>query len=137
MVYLYLFFAAFLSGSLLPMGSEGVLIYDVLHGYSVIWLLTFATAGNVLGSILNYYLGLKGEEFLLNKNYLNPNNLQKAKKRFKRYGAIALLFSFMPIVGDPLTFIAGVLEYNFKKFLLLVTISKACRYFAIVYLLKI
>jgi len=137
MVYISLFFIAFLSGSLLPLGSEGLLIYDIESGYNIFLLLSFATFGNVLGSVLNYYLGLKGEEFLLNKGYMNYSTYVKAKYRFKKFGSFALLLSFMPIIGDPLTFIAGALKYNFKWFLILVTISKASRYLFIALLLKI
>ena len=137
MVYISLFFIAFLSGSLLPLGSEGLLVYDIESGYNIFLLLSFATFGNVLGSVLNYYLGLKGEEFLLSRGYMNYSTYVKAKYRFKKFGSFALLLSFMPIIGDPLTFIAGALKYNFKWFLVLVTISKASRYLFIALLLKI
>ncbi len=136
MVYISLFFIAFLSGSLLPLGSEGVLIYDIKLGYNLYWLLTFATIGNVLGSVLNYFLGLKGEEYLLNRGYLNYSTYIKAKDRFDKLGSFALLLSAVPIIGDPLTFIAGALKYNFKYFLILVTISKASRYIFISFLFK-
>jgi membrane protein YqaA with SNARE-associated domain len=131
MVYLTLFFIALISGSLFPLGSEGVLIYDLKQGYNPFLLLLFATIGNTLGAVINYYLGLKGEEYLEKKGYLNASKLQNAKDRFKRYGAYALLLSPLPIVGDPITFIAGVLKYNFKKFLLIVFFAKAIRYITI------
>lgn len=136
MVYLYIFFIAFLSGSLLPLGSEATLIYDIKAGYNIFWLLYFATFGNVLGAVLNYYLGLKGKEYLLKKEYMSYSTYIKAKYRFKKFGSLVLLFSFLPIIGDPLTFIAGTLKYNFKWFLVLVTISKASRYLFIAFLLK-
>ena len=134
MVYATLFIVALLSGSLLPLGSEGLLIYDIKKGYNIYLLLLFATVGNILGSIINYYLGLKGEEFLVKKGYLSVKSLNSAKERFNRYGSFALLLSSMPIIGDPLTFIAGALEYNFKKFLLLVTLSKLSRYIFVTFL---
>jgi len=136
MVYFTLFIVAFLSGSLLPLGSEGLLIYDIKQGFSLYLILVFATVGNVLGAVLNYYLGLKGEEFLLKKGYLNYSTFVKAKERFNRFGSIALLLSAMPIIGDPLTFIAGALKYNFKWFLIFVTISKFSRYLVLALLLK-
>jgi membrane protein YqaA with SNARE-associated domain len=128
MVYITLFFIAFLSGSLLPLGSEALFIYDISKGYNITFILLSATIGNVLGAVLNYYLGLKGEEYLLKKSYLSQDAFLKAKKRFGKYGAIALLLSALPVIGDPLTFIAGALKYNFKWFLILVTISKFTRY---------
>ena len=70
MVYLILFLSAFLSATLIPFGSEALLIYDIKEGYNIYLLLFLATLGNSLGSILNYFLGLKGEEFLIRKNLL-------------------------------------------------------------------
>ncbi|WP_418179935.1 YqaA family protein [Aliarcobacter lanthieri] len=123
MTYLILFFSAFLSATLLPLGSEALLIYNILEGYNLFLLLFFATLGNSLGSVLNYYLGLKGEEYLVNKKHINFS-----KKYFDKYGAICILFAWLPIIGDPITFVAGVLKYNFKLFLVLVIISKLGRY---------
>ena len=128
MIYLSLFFVAFLSGSLLPMGSEALVVYDLKEGYNPTLIVIFASLGNTLGAVLNYFLGLKGEEFLEKRGYLNSKKLSKAKERFKKYGAFALLLSPLPIIGDPLTFVAGILKYNFKKFLLIVGIAKSIRY---------
>ncbi len=128
MVYLTLFFIAFLSGSLLPLGSEALFLYDLQAGYSAITLVLFASVGNILGALLNYYLGLKGEEFLLYKGYLKEASLQKARKRFDRFGGYVLLLSAAPIIGDPLTFIAGMMGYRLRYFLFFVTLSKTVRY---------
>jgi len=128
MVYFTLFTVSFLSGSLLPLGSEALLVYDIKQGYNIYLILIFATVGNLLGATLNYYLGLKGEEYLFKKGYLSQATFLKAKERFGKFGNIALLLSALPIIGDPLTFIAGVIKYNFKWFLILVTISKFIRY---------
>lgn len=128
MIYLTLFFIAFVSGSLLPLGSEVLFLYDVKQGYNTLLLLLFATVGNVLGAVLNYFIGLKGEEYLVNRGYLKEKSLRRAKERFGRFGGFVLLLSAAPIIGDPLTFIAGVMCYNFKLFLLFVTLSKFLRY---------
>jgi len=136
MTYITLFFVALISGSLFPLGSEGVLIYDLKQGYNAYLLLGVATVGNTLGGAINYFLGLKGEEFLEKRGYLNPEKTAIAKTRFKKYGSYALLLSPLPIVGDPITFIAGIFEYNFKKFIAIVAFAKAVRYL-IVYLLLV
>src|SRR5574344_374941 len=128
MTYLILFISAFASATLLPLGSEALLIYDVKAGYNIYFLLFFATFGNSLGSVLNYYLGLKGEEYLVNKKFVNEKYINLSKKYFDKYGAICILFVWLPIIGDPITFVAGVLRYNFKIFLVLVVISKLGRY---------
>jgi len=134
MIYITLFLIAFLSGSLLPLGSEALFLYDLHAGYSIVFLLLFASIGNTLGAVLNYVLGLKGEEFLLKKGYLKAEALLNAQRRFNRFGGYILLLSAAPIIGDPLTFIAGVLGYNFKKFLFFVFLSKTLRYLAIILL---
>lgn len=131
MTYLILFFSAFLSATLIPFGSEALLIYDIKAGYNLYFLLFVATFGNSLGSILNYYLGLKGEEFLIKKKLINEKYINLSKKYFDKYGSISLLFACLPIIGDPITFVAGVLRYNFKIFVILIIISKLSRYLLI------
>lgn len=128
MIYLTLFFSALISATLFPLGSEALLIYDIKEGYNIYLLLLFATIGNVLGSVINYFLGLKGEEFLIKKNYLKEEKIEKYKSFFDRFGGFALLLSWAPIIGDPITFIAGILKYDIKKFLVLVTLAKFARY---------
>ena len=128
MTYLILFFSAFISATLLPLGSEALLIYDIKAGYNIYLLLFFATLGNILGSVLNYYLGLKGEEYLVDKKLVKQKYIDSSKRYFDRFGAFSLLFAWLPIIGDPITFIAGVLKYDFRKFLVLVVISKFSRY---------
>lgn len=128
MIYLTLFFSALISATLFPLGSEALLIYDIKEGYNLYLLIFFATLGNVLGSLINYILGLKGEEYLEEKGYLKKQKLEKYKNFFKKYGAYSLLLSWVPIIGDPITFIAGILKYDWKKFLIFVTIAKFGRY---------
>lgn len=128
MKYLILFFSAFLSATLLPLGSEALLIYNLKEGYNLYILLFVATLGNSLGSVVNYYFGFKGEEYLLKKELIKEKYLQISKKYFDKFGAISILFAWLPIIGDPITFVAGVLKYDFKKFLVLVIISKFSRY---------
>ena len=134
MVYLTLFFSAFISATLFPLGSEALLIYDIKEGYNIYLLLFFATLGNSFGSILNYYLGLKGEEYLIEKKLLNEKYIDVSKRYFDKYGFITILFSWLPIIGDPITFVAGILKYNFKKFVILVIMAKFSRYLFIVLL---
>ena len=135
MIYLILFFSAFISATLFPFGSEALFIYDINEGYNIYLLLFFATIGNSLGSIFNYFLGLKGEEYLINKKLLNEKYILKAKSYFDKYGAWSILFSWLPIIGDSITFVAGILKYDFKKFLILVIIAKFSRYLFIAFLI--
>ena len=133
MVYITLFTVAFLSATLLPLGSEALLLYDMTLNTSLLLLWTVATFGNTLGSMVNYWLGLKGEAYLERKKYLSSEKMKKARKFFDRYGGATLLLSWVPVIGDPLTFIAGVLRYNFKWFVLIVFIAKGLRYAAIIF----
>ena len=128
MIYLILFFSAFISATLFPLGSEALFIYDINEGYNIYLLLFFATIGNSLGSIFNYFLGLKGEEYLIRKKLLSEKMILKSKNYFDKYGFYCLLFSWLPIIGDPLTFVAGILKYDLKKFVIIVKIAKFLRY---------
>lgn len=134
MVYLTLFTVAFLSATLLPMGSEALLLYDISQNYSLLLLWSFATVGNTLGSMVNYWLGLKGETYLEEKGHLSAQKMEKARGFFDTYGGWTLLLSWAPVIGDPLTFIAGVLRYNFKWFSLIVAVAKGIRYAIVIFL---
>ncbi|RLA82701.1 MAG: DedA family protein [Epsilonproteobacteria bacterium] len=128
MNYLYLFLISFISATLFPLGSEALLLYNLTLDLNIYLLFFFATFGNSLGSVVNYWIGLKGEEYLIDKKVLNEKSILKSKKYFDKYGGYSLLFSWVPIIGDPITFIAGVLKYNIKKFILLVILAKGGRY---------
>ena len=133
MEYLYLFVVSFISATLLPMGSEAVLLYDLTLDLNIVLLFIFATVGNSLGSLVNYYLGLKGEEYLLRKKHIDKKKFFKAKYYFDKYGGYSLLFSWLPIIGDPITFVAGIVKYDIKKFIILVIIAKGSRYLFIIF----
>ena len=134
MVYITLFTVAFLSATLLPMGSEALLLYDISQNHSLLLLWIFATLGNTLGSMVNYWLGLKGENYLEEKGHISAQKMEKARGFFDTYGGWTLLLSWVPIIGDPLTFIAGVLRYNFKWFSLIVAVAKGTRYAIVIFL---
>ncbi|MDZ7818796.1 MAG: YqaA family protein [Aliarcobacter sp.] len=134
MTYLILLFSAFISATLFPLGSEALLIYDIKEGYNIYLLVLVATLGNSLGSLLNYFLGLKGEEYLVRKKLLNEKMIIKSKAYFDKYGSVCLLFSWLPIIGDPITFVAGILKYDLKRFIILVVIAKLSRYLFIAWI---
>ena len=90
--------------------------------------------GNTLGSMVNYWLGLKGESYLERKGHLSIEKMEKARVLFAKYGGWTLLLSWVPLIGDPLTFVAGVLRYNFKYFTFIVFVAKGLRYAAIIFL---
>lgn len=132
MEFLYLFTTAFISATFFPLGSEGLLVYYLSQSSNPLYLLLFATLGNTLGSVLNYYLGYKGEEYLEKKQHIKPSSMKRYKSFFGKYGAWSLLFSWAPVVGDPITFMAGVFNYPLKRFIILVAFAKATRYAVVI-----
>lgn len=125
-----LFFSAFGAATLLPLQSEAVLVGLLLRSPEAwLTLVVVATTGNVLGSIVNWWLG-RAIEHLRGRRWfpVSPAQLQRAQLRYQRWGQWSLLLSWMPIIGDPLTLIAGIMREPFWRFLLLVTLAKSARY---------
>jgi membrane protein YqaA with SNARE-associated domain len=128
--YAGLFLVAFAAATIFPMQSEAGLVGLILTGeYSTVLLVAVASAGNVLGSVLNWLLG-RGIERFRGKRWfpVRADALDRAQGWYRRYGKWSLLASWVPIIGDPITVVAGVLKEPFPTFLLLVTIAKAARY---------
>ena len=99
-------------------------------------LLVVASFGNILGSSVNWYLGKKILIFK-NKNWFPASEKQIVKSEiyFKKYGIWSLLLAWVPIIGDPLTVVAGILRVKFFTFLLLVSISKISRYIFLIFII--
>ncbi|AIR91378.1 YqaA family protein [Pseudomonas cremoricolorata] len=132
--YTALFFSALVAATLLPMQSEAVLVALLLREPQA-WLslLVVATAGNVLGSLINWLLG-RGIDRLRDRRWFpfDAAQLARAQQHYRRWGAWSLLLSWMPIIGDPLTLIAGLMREPLWRFILLVTLAKAGRYAVLV-----
>lgn len=134
--YLGLFLSAFIAATLLPLYSEAVIVaLSGAGGFEAVPLVAVATAGNTLGAIVNWALG----KYLLHWQDrrwfpFRPDRLERAGRWFRRYGEWSLLFAWTPVVGDPLTFVAGVLKVRIVPFVLLVGIGKGARYAALVWL---
>jgi membrane protein YqaA with SNARE-associated domain len=124
--------SAFLAATILPLSSELVLSGLLIAGEPPFALLIVATVGNVAGSTVNYALGRWGANTIFHRWLkLTPHQINAAEQRFNRYGKWSLLFSWLPVIGDPLTFIAGMFKVKFFLFLVLVTIGKFGRYWVI------
>ena len=128
--YLSLFFISFLAATLIPTSSELTLAGLLSsNNYNSILLLTSASFGNILGSVVNCILGFYFYNLINSKWFpFYQKQVDSASLRFKKFGIWSLLFSWLPVVGAPLTFIAGVLKTNFILFLVLVSIGKIFRY---------
>ncbi|MHB1086239.1 MAG: YqaA family protein [Minisyncoccota bacterium] len=133
-VYAGMFWAALLAATIFPFQSEPVLLTLLLTDSYVWWILVFvATAGNTLGSILNWFIGRNLARL---EQYdwfpVKRSSMQKAEAWYQRYGKWSLLLSWAPFIGDPLTLAAGVLREKLNVFIILVLIAKLVRYLVVV-----
>ncbi len=129
-VYAGLFLVALVAATILPTQSEAALVGLVVSGAYPVWLLvTVASLGNVLGSAINWLLG-RGIERYSDRRWfpVKPAALDRAQRWYRRYGKWSLLLSWVPIVGDPLTVVAGLGREPFPVFLALVAVAKVGRY---------
>jgi membrane protein YqaA with SNARE-associated domain len=122
--------SAFGAATLLVLPSEAVLITQIKAGLAPTWaLFVVATIGNVAGSVFNWWLGRHVRRFEGRRWFpFSPATIDAASTRFQRWGLWSLLLAWLPIVGDPLTFVAGVLRVPFHWFLPLVALGKGGRY---------
>ena len=133
--YIGLFISAFLAATILPLSSEVVLSTLLLNGLSPVALVTIATLGNVLGSLANYALGYWASLKVIKKWLkISEDEFVRAEQRFRKYGLFSLCFAWVPIIGDPITVIAGILRIRLLWFVLLVTAGKLIRYIVVSYL---
>lgn len=124
-----LFLAAFGAATILPFQSEFVLAGMLYAGTAPVWLLVaIASAGNILGSVVNYGLGLAFDRLKDRRWFpVTPRQMERAREWYLRYGVWTLLLSWAPF-ADPLTVVAGVLRTPFALFLALVAVAKTGRY---------
>jgi len=131
--YVGLFWASFLAATVLPFQSEVVLFGMLLTDqYNVALLVLVASLGNILGSVVNYLLGRFLSAFEERRWFpVKREKIARAKGWYHAYGRWSLLLSWLPVIGDPLTIVAGVLRESFPVFVVLVTIAKLSRYVAV------
>jgi len=127
---LELFIASFIAATLLPGGSEAILLWMLHQGeHSASTLVLSATLGNTLGGIVTYGMGV-----MLAKCW-SPESLSKHQNRaivwVQKYGHWSLLLSWVPFIGDPLCFVAGCLGLNWFKAGLAILVGKSLRYITI------
>ena len=133
-MYLSLFLSSFIAATLLPAQSEAVLAFQLISNKNkLIYLIFVATLGNVLGSLVNWYLGRFCLKYKEKKWFpIKVNQLEKGQKYYRKYGRFSLLFSWLPFIGDPITLVAGVFKEPLWSFLILITIAKGLRYIFVV-----
>ena len=135
LAYLSLFASGFIAATLFPASSEALLLSLQANGYQPVWLFVVALSGNSLGACVNWYLGYRLQHFQQRRWFpVSESALARARHWFNRYGSISMLFSWLPVVGDPLTLVAGVVRMRFGLFFCLMLLGKAVRYGALVWL---
>ncbi|VVT13449.1 YqaA family protein [Hoeflea sp. EC-HK425] len=125
-----LFLAAFLAATLVPAQSESVLTGLILAGgQPVAALVAVASLGNILGSVLNWLIGRGIERFRTRQWFpASQAQLERAQAQYQRFGYWSLLLAWVPIIGDPLTLVAGIMREPLWRFVILVSIGKVGRY---------
>jgi membrane protein YqaA with SNARE-associated domain len=127
-----LFVLSFLAATLLPLGSEWLLVVLIINGHSAESVVTIATIGNYLGACTTYAIGIWGSQFLITKILrINENDMARAHALYRKYGSWSLLFSWLPVVGDPLCLLGGLLKIRFFYYSALVFSGKLARYIAV------
>ncbi|MCT4627696.1 YqaA family protein [Halodesulfovibrio sp.] len=127
--YPALFFLSFLAATVLPLGSEWLLVAMVAGSYEPASTVLVATAGNTLGACSTYAIGIWGGAYLIKRILrIDENSQKKAERFYSKWGQWSLLFAWLPVVGDPLCLVGGIARVRFSFFLLLVVIGKFFRY---------
>lgn len=130
-----LFIASFLASTILPLGSEAFVVLLITKNFNVIYIILVASVGNFLGACTSYYIGFAGRLHVIEKYFgVSRSQLTRAEKWFTKYGSWSLLFTWLPIVGDALPVMAGIMELKFAMFSILVFIGKFLRYAALAYI---
>lgn len=132
--YLLLFGSAFLAATILPFSSELLLFAMLRDGGDPLLLVTIATLGNTLGAVVNWLLGVYLLRFQDRRwFYFSHDQIARAQRWYRRYGFWSLLFAWMPLGGDALTLIAGIMKLRLWLFLALVGSGKGLRYILVLY----
>ena len=137
MIYLSLFTISFLAATVLPFSSELTLAGLIAtSNYDNSFLLIVASLGNVLGSVVNWALGFYSRNLTKKKWFpFKDKQIENSSKWFNKFGKWSLLFAWVPIIGDPLTLVAGLLRVRFLDFIILVAFGKVSRYLIVFYLM--
>lgn len=133
--YAGLFLTSFLASTVLPLGSEALLLLLIKEGFDPMYVVMVASVGNYCGACTTYYIGLVGRRDLIEKHLsISQQRLYNAEKWFTKYGAYSLLFTWVPIIGDAITAMGGIMKLDFKVFSVYVFLGKFLRYAVVAYL---
>ncbi len=124
-----LFVVSFLAATILPLGSEWLLVALILQAHNVEHVVAVATLGNYLGACTTYAIGIWGSGFIMEKILrIDQGQFERASRLYQKYGSWSILLSWVPVIGDPLCLVGGSLRLNFYHFSLLAFSGKLARY---------
>ena len=130
--YPALFLLSFLASTLVPLGSEWLLVVLLVNHFEPSFVVPVAALGNTLGAVTTYAIGVWGGPYLVRRVLrISQASQLRAERYFNRYGSWALLFSWLPLLGDPLCLASGVLKTGLWRFVLLVALGKTLRYLVV------
>ena len=129
-----MFIAAFVAGSVFPWSSEAIMLGLMAAGLDPVGLVVYGSAGNVLGSMFNYWVGHLGRlDWIERYLHVKKENLDKARRNKKEKGAKIGFFAFLPIIGSAITILLGLMRANLFITVLSITLGKVIRYSLLVY----
>ena len=130
-----LFILSFLAATVLPLGSEWLLAALLLTGFDPVLCVALATVGNTLGAMTTYAIGIWGGPWLIERVLkIDLSRRLRAEQVYTRYGSWSLLLAWLPIVGDPLWLVGGLMRVQLLRYILLVGIGKYIRYQAVAWM---
>ncbi len=132
--YAGMFVAAFLAGSFFPFSSELVMTGLMATGLDPWLLMIYGTAGNVLGSAVNYGIGRMGRvEWFEKYLHVSPKDMARAERFMAGRGAWMGFFAFLPVLGSAITILLGLMRANVVITFTAVTLGKIVRYIILIY----
>lgn len=130
--YVGLFLSAFVAGSVVPFSSEAVMVVLTGMGLNPFGCLVAATAGNTLGGMTCYWIGMSGKrEWITRYLGVSDEKLARAERFLAGRGAMMGFFAFLPYVGEAIAVVLGLMRSNMALTALSMTIGKALRYAAV------
>ncbi|GAB4166540.1 MAG: YqaA family protein [Geothermobacteraceae bacterium] len=123
-----LFTLSLLASTILPLGSEWLLVLLLAKGFPPAACVLTASVGNTLGALSLWWMGLYGWRWLKKRKNLDPQRQERASRLYRRLGSWSLLLAWLPVIGDGLCLVAGAAGLGWRPFLLLVAAGKTGRY---------
>ena len=132
-----LFIGCLLSATIIPFSSEALVTGALLLDYSPWTVILVATLGNTLGGMTCYLLGRLCkwswiERFLKVKE----ETMAKAHQKVEKYGSFAALLAWIPVIGDPIALVMGLIRTRVVPTTVFMFIGKGLRYMAVAWLLN-